>query len=165
MRVGWKQFLFPEVTKGLAIRAFLTAALAYLFFAFVCIPMRVSGRSMEPLYHGGQFLFCWAPSYWLSEPRRFDVVFVQMTGRQVVLLKRVAALAGETVGFQNGALMVDGRRVEEAHVKFKGNWNLPGRKVKPGNVYVIGDNRAVSMDVHVFGQTPTNRILGTPLSW
>lgn len=120
---------------------------------------------MEPLFHSKQFIFCWTPSYWFSDPRRFDVVFVEMTGKRVVLLKRVVALSGETVGFQNGVLMVNGHRLEEPYVNFKGDWDLDFRLVKTGNVYVVGDNRAVSMEVHVFGQTPITRILGTPISW
>jgi hypothetical protein len=35
--------------------------------------------------------------------------------------------------------------------------------VKAGNVYVIGDNRNVSIESHIFGQTGIERIVGAPL--
>lgn len=155
----------PAFTRGFLIRILLTAFFSILFFAYVCIPMRVTGQSMAPTFTDRQLVFCWAPSYWFSSPERFDSVFVTMAGKRVVLLKRVVALAGETIGFLNGELRINGLRLDEPHVAYKGIWNLSERKVKDGCVYVIGDNRSASMENHVFGQTPVKRILGRPLAW
>lgn len=80
-----------------------------------------------------------------------------------MLLKRIVALEGQTVEFRQGTLFVDGERAEEPYVHFKCDWTLEQRKVEPGNVYVVGDNRSVSMDVHVFGQVARTRIEGVPL--
>ena len=165
MKVAIKQFFMPTLTRGLIIRGLLTACLSVVVFAYVCIPMRITGQSMEPAFHDQQFVFCWAPAYWFSSPKRFDSVFVKMTGKRVVLLKRVVALAGETIGFLNGQLMINGNRLNEPHVILQGDWNLPDRRVKNDCVYVVGDNRSVSMETHVFGQTSLKRILGKPLAW
>ena len=43
------------------------------------------------------------------------------------------------------------------------DWTLAPRTVKPGHVYVVGDNRSVSMASHQFGQTPVHRIVGALL--
>jgi signal peptidase I len=67
------------------------------------------------------------------------------------------------VAFRNGDLFVDGRKVAEPWVAQKSDWNLASRTVKPGHVYVVGDNRSVPIENHQFGQTPTNRIVGVPL--
>lgn len=160
-----KQFLFPVVTKTLAIRMVVVAILAYIIFAHVCVPMRIAGESMAPTYESDQVVFCWKPSYWFSEPDRFDVVFVKMAGNRIVLLKRVVALSGERVAVQNGKLVVNGKPISEPYVAYRGEWNLPERSVRSGFVYLVGDNRSRSMASHVFGQASVDRILGRALSW
>ena len=65
--------------------------------------------------------------------------------------------------YQNGNLFVNQTKVDEPYVRRPSDWNLALRRVDPGHVYVIGDNRSVPMHVHQFGQTPLNRIIGAPL--
>mgnify|MGYP000814967015 CR=1 FL=1 len=65
---------------------------------------------------------------------------------------------------RSGTLYVNGEPVAEPYVKFnKGMWNLPPRKVSPGYVYVVGDNRGMPMEQHKFGQIRKSRIQGTLL--
>ena len=66
--------------------------------------------------------------------------------------------------FRRGILHVNGKALEEPYVKFNaGKWNLPSRKVAPGNVYVVGDNRGMPIEQHKFGQIRKSRIQGTLL--
>ena len=104
------------------------------------------------------------PAYWLSDPKIGDVVAVKYIGRRTMLLKRVVALAGDTVEFRHGTLMVNGKPLKE-NWKTLGpcNWELPPRKVDEGCVYVVGDNRSMDMNDQVFGQVPASRILGRPI--
>ena len=118
---------------------------------------------MEPAYRNGGWNFIWRLSYLFSDPERGDVVGVRFAGKKVMLLKRVVALEGEEVEFRKGRLFLNGKEIDEPYLKYRGNWELPPRGVKKGNVYVIGDNRGVPMKNHTFGQTPIKRILGTPL--
>jgi len=80
-----------------------------------------------------------------------------------MLLKRVVATEGQSVEFKEGRLFVDGKKVNEPYVSGKSDWNIPPTLVKPGNVYVVGDNRSMQAKGHAFGQTPLKRIAGTPL--
>lgn len=145
------------------MRLMVLALLAYLFFGHICIPFRIRGRSMEPTYHNAGLNFCFRLRYLLSEPKRHDVVMVRLAGKRVMLLKRVVALAGEEVEFRDGSLVVDGRHIDEPYVVFPCDWDLPPRAVKPGCVYVVGDNRSGPIDAHNLGQTPVTRIVGAPL--
>ncbi len=77
-----------------------------------------------------------------------------------MLLKRIIALPGETVAFRQGLLYVNGIQVEEPYVHYRSDWNLAPRKVAPGHVYVVGDNRGTSMTRHRFGQVVMDRIVG-----
>jgi signal peptidase I len=118
---------------------------------------------MVPTYNNGDVNFCFTLKYLFSPPKKNDIVTVRFAGTRVMLLKRVIALEGETVAFENGYLLINGTKIPEPYVAKRQKWNLPPRVVKKDHVYVIGDNRNVPMDRHHFGQTPVNRIVGVPL--
>jgi signal peptidase I len=158
-----RRFLWPRLNRRFAVRLVLVAAMAYGLFGFVCIPVVMHGASMEPTYRDGGVNFCWRLRYAWSEPRVGDVVMVRFAGMRVMLLKRVVALAGDTVEFRGGRLVVSGQERDEPYVRFRGTWDLPPRTVEPGQVYVVGDNRGMPMEEHLFGRTALYRIMGGPL--
>lgn len=80
-----------------------------------------------------------------------------------MLLKRAVALEGERVEFRNGKLFVDEREMDEPYVRYPCHWNLPPRKVEKDCLYVVGDNRNMSIENHFFGQASMKRIVGVPL--
>lgn len=158
-----RQFLFPQLDRKLLIRVAVLAIAAYVVFGFVLTPVALSGHSMEPTYRDGQWNFCFRLSYLFRKPAVGDVVCIRWVGRERMFLKRIVALEGQTVEFRQGTLLLNGTRMIEPYAPFKCDWELKSRTVEPGNVYVIGDNRGVPMDDHVFGQASVNRIEGTPL--
>lgn len=155
-----KRFFLPKITRDFILRLLLVTAAATLIFSQVLIPLRINGHSMEPTYRDGGFNFCWRFRYLLTEPAHGDVVVIRFSGHRVVLLKRVVALAGETVEFRHGILFVNGQSINEPYLQTASDWQLPPRVVEPGKVYVVGDNRSVAMDRHHFGQVDRQRILG-----
>jgi len=163
MRSQLKKFFFPSITWKYLIRLSAVAISAVILFSTVIIPFRVMGFSMEPTYLNGRFNFCFRQQYLFSEPKRHDVVVIRMAGEKVMLLKRVVAMGGEVVEFRQGMLFVDGRKIVEPYVRQPSTWNLPPRLVRLNHVYVVGDNRNVPINVHQFGQTTINRIVGAPL--
>ncbi|MEW6377070.1 MAG: signal peptidase I [Thermodesulfobacteriota bacterium] len=163
MRKRIRQFFFPPLTLKFLIRATCVSLLAYLFFGYLFIPIRIKGYSMEPTYPHGGINFCWRLRYLFSEPKRHDVVAVRFVGNKVMLLKRVVAVENEWVEFRKGRLLVDGKEIDEPYVRYPCNWNLPPRKVERDCVYVVGDNRSMPIEDHHFGQVSKNRITGVPL--
>ena len=162
-RLLLKAFFLPRMTRWYILRVALVGATAYALFAYVCIPARARGGSMEPTYRDGSFTLCWRLRYLFSSPAPGDVVMVRLSGTRTMYLKRVVALAGDTVEFRGGVLFVNGRSREEPYVKHRQPWNLAARVVDPGHVYVVGDNRGMPMQNHPFGQTEVCRIVGGPL--
>jgi len=145
------------------MRVAVVAVTALLLFKYVFIPFRIQGESMAPTYVTGSFNFCFALRYILSKPAPPDVVMVRMAGQKIMLLKRVVATEGQGVEFREGRLYIDGKKVNEPYVSGESDWNLPPATVKPGHVYVVGDNRSMPAGAHTFGQTPVIRIVGAPL--
>ena len=159
-----ESFVLPELNRAFFIRLSVLTVASLLFFGLVCRPCVIHGSSMEPTYASLGFTFCWCPAFYFSKPRRGQVVIIKYVGRKMLLLKRVVALEGDTVEFRDGVLLVNDRPFT-GNWREKGpcDWNLEKRIVEPGNVYVVGDNRSVAIDEHVFGQVSRRRVIGVPI--
>jgi signal peptidase I len=118
---------------------------------------------MEPTYRDGGINFCWKWHFLFSKPKRYEVVAIRLAGSQVMLLKRVIALEGEQVEFRQGKLFINEKEIEEPYVQYPCHWNLPPRQVAKDHVYVVGDNRNMPMENHLFGQASMKRVVGVPL--
>lgn len=141
--------------------ASVTALAAALFAgtALVAEPVRVPTASMEPTVRAGDQVLLYKPGR--ADPHRGDLV-VFHAGDGSMLLKRVAAVAGQQVGIEDGVLVVDGRPIREPYVRASevdGLYYGPVR-VPAGHVFVLGDNRADSTDSRAFGPVPVSRIAG-----
>jgi len=159
-----EKIFFPKLTWRYLLRVVIVALAAYIFFGFICLPCVIDGASMMPTYPAHGITFCWCPAYWRHAPRRGDVVVASFVGRHVLLLKRVVAVAGDIVEFRQGTLYVNNAPQDEPWLQPGAcNWELPPRLVDEGNVYLVGDNRTMSIDEHIFGQLPVSRVLGKPL--
>jgi signal peptidase I len=156
-------FFFPKITKNYVLRLAAVAIVSIVIFKYVFIPFRIQGESMAPSYVTGSFNFCFALRYLFSNPAPPDVVNVRMAGQRIMLLKRVVATEGQSVEFRDGSLYINGKKVDEPYTSGKSDWNLAPTTVKPGHVYVVGDNRSMPAEAHTFGQTPVKRIVGEPL--
>ena len=80
-----------------------------------------------------------------------------------MLLKRVIALEGETVAFQKGQAYINQQELSEPYLSEPWDWTLEPRAIKPGEIFVVGDNRNTPMKNHSFGAVTKQRIQGKPL--
>lgn len=127
----------------------LTLILALIFIFYFQQHFKavvVTGNSMLPTFKTGTKL--WAGNaYWLiGDIRRNDIVVVREESGEGYFIKRVVALAGDTV---------DWRDAPRSRKIWDGDYKVP-----PGTVYVLGDNSEISQDSRFFGPVETNRILG-----
>lgn len=144
--------------KSLAIAVVLALIIRGNVLAFYV----VDGSSMTPTLRNGQMVAVNKLAYnLLGEPDYGDVVvFYSDSGRE--LIKRVIALAGDTVSIVNGQLYVNGELVVEDYVDFKMAENYGPVEVLPGEVFVLGDNRrpAGSYDSRNFGSIQLRKVIG-----
>ena len=157
------RFIFPRLTRGFFIRIAVLAVSTWLVGMFWLRPMVVDGESMEPTYAAHGFNVCVLTAYRSRPPARGDVVVLKYGGTRYMLLKRVLAFEGETVAFSNGVCVVDGRALDEPYLVKNSGWNVPPRTVKPGHVYVMGDNLSVRFEEHVGGEISLARVAGRTL--
>lgn len=145
------------------LRAAALAASCFVVFRFILLPVRVEGESMWPAYRNHRVNFINRLSYVWHEPRRGDVVGIQLAGPHVMYLKRVVGLPGETVEFRGGSVYVDGRRLNEPYVRTRCHWNEPPELLHADEYYVVGDNRGMPSRDHTYGAAERWRILGKVL--
>jgi signal peptidase I len=140
---------------GIALIALLLAVKV-----FVAEPFRIPSESMEPtLRPGDQAL---VDKLGGRSPRFGELIAFRAPRTGEILLKRVVGVAGDTVGLEDGVLVVDGRPIHEPYADPKAIDSVyfgPVR-VRAGTVFVMGDNRANSEDSRDFGAVPTDRIIG-----
>ena len=157
--------LFQRILVGRDLRitlrrGLLVAIAAWLFFRFVCLPVRVRGSSMEPTFQNGEMhAACLLQHLWRT-PQRGDVVVISMSGTRAFYLKRILALPGERIAFSNGVLLIDGRKFEEAYIEEHGTWTMPEMTVPDGEYFVAGDNRAIPIERHTLGTVNRSMIMG-----
>lgn len=155
----------------------LAAALcALLLRTFVVEPFVVPTGSMLETIQLGDRLLGEKVTYRLRDPEPGDVVtFEDPADPGTVLIKRVVAVEGQTVEMRGGVVLVDGEPLDEPYVTsasapldawcaetLDGPVNYP-YVVPEGCVWVMGDNRANSLDSRYFGAISIDSI--TSRAW
>lgn len=160
-----KRVLVGAKPRRTLARAVALAASAYTLFGYLLIPVRGQGPSMLPTLEDGQFVFVNRLAYWGAEPRRGDVVALEVAGRRVVYIKRIVGMPGERVRIDRGDVLVNGARLEEPYVKHRRPWHVGDVRLGDGEYLVIGDNRGMAQRNHDFGKARRERVLGRVVSW
>ena len=77
------------------------------------------------------------------------------------LIKRVIGRPGDEIAVRDGQLWRNGAPVEETWRREPIDYSFGPVIVPEGNLLVLGDNRNASLDSHLWGPLPTERVIGT----
>ncbi|MFQ5813389.1 MAG: signal peptidase I [Anaerolineae bacterium] len=145
-----------------AVETFVPAVLiAVLINLFLAQATRVYGQSMEPSLHTDQRLVVEKLSYNFHEPRRGDIVILQVSqAGSGLLIKRAIGLAGEKVEIKGGKVYINEQPLEEPYLSNQSQRDMRAIVVPPEHVFVLGDNRNFSNDSRSFGPVPMDNIVG-----
>jgi signal peptidase I len=132
----------------LALGAFGAAVFRVFLFENVVI----ASASMEPTLPVGRTYWVNKAIYRWGAPQRGELIVFRGADGQKGMVKRVVAVAGDTVRFKDKELYLNGVRQLESYVRYTrageilvGD-NLDLGVVPPGHVVVLGDNRDESGD-------------------
>jgi signal peptidase I len=154
--------------------------MACLVFAAPCIyawQAHASGRllwlsanspSMEPTLETGEYFLADATYYRARKPMRGEVaVYKHPMQPELHRIKRIVAIEGDRIAIKRGHAIVNGMAVEEPYIEDSGVGgafdDLPDMRVPPGHVFVLGDNRANSVDSRdsvAHGPVPLGNLIG-----
>ena len=143
-----------------------TLVVLLLVHSFVVESVRVRSDSMEPTVPSGAVLLIDKISTRVRDAHRGEIVVTSDPGTGASIVKRVVAIAGDSVGIENGQLVVNGVKVVEPYIN---NDDMDGFYFGPdlvpaGHVFLLGDNRATSHDSRAFGPVDVGAIDGRLLA-
>lgn len=157
----------PETRQSYVLVCILLWSIwAYLISSrFVVSAVAVQGQSMAPTLHNGQTYMMNRWLYHFQSPDRGDLVVIHDPGYTDMAVKRVIAVGGERVEFKRGGVFIDGRELPEPYLS-RDTATFPNRLtglsilVPKDKFFVLGDNRANSVDSRVYGPIARDRIVG-----
>lgn len=160
----------PEFQED--VKTFFTSlTVALLIRGFLVEPRFIPSLSMYPNFDIGDQLTVDKVSKRWREYERRDVVvfnpppkFNEVVGGDRsgdALIKRIVAVAGDTVEIKNGGtLYLNGEAQDEPFTNEAARYDFGPVQVPEGCVLVLGDNRNQSLDGHVWGFLPIENIIG-----
>lgn len=152
-----------------ALREFVVLVVIAFMLAFgirtaVAEVRWVPTGSMEPTIQEGDRLFTVKALYYFQKPQRGDIVIFKVPERASLdpksppFVKRVIGLPGDTVEVSDGKVYVNGKVFNVDNAKSP-LYSLGPIEVKPGMLFVLGDNRNASYDSHEWGLLPLENVI------
>lgn len=144
------------------------AAIVALLSCFYNPFVQVEGGSMFPELWDGDVLLVNLQAYRWETPQRGDVVVFRQGG--AVLVKRMIGLPGDLVEVRRQRVIVNGVPQAEPYASAS-EWMSAGPmgRVSPDfgpiqvpaeSYFLLGDNRARSLDSRIFGPVPRSALMG-----
>ena len=159
------RLFFGRAPRATLIRVGILVAVSVVVFGWILMPVRTQGISMLPLYETDGLRFFNRLTYAWREPRRGDIVAIQVGAGEVVYVKRIVGLPGERVRIEAGNVVVNGQPVDEPYVRYRTHgWDLEEIALGPDEFFVVGDNRSMRIEQHTLGLVHRRRIVGT-MAW
>lgn len=134
---------------------------------FIAQPFVVSGESMYPTFHDGEYLIVDEISYLTGEPKRGDVVIFRYPDEPSrFFIKRIIGLPNETIIIDHGKVMILNENEKEETLildepYINEEFNTVGKyETGEDEYFVMGDNRNRSSDSRYWGVLPKKLMIG-----
>lgn len=146
---------------GWIIAIGIAVAVAFLVRAFLFEIILVDGPSMQPTLHTDERLAVEKVTRYGGLPERGDIIIVHYPdGTDRNYVKRTIGLPGETVEIKNSVVYINGEALSEDYISPEAYPDMEAVVVPEDSVFVIGDNRANSMDSRMVGPIAHDQIVG-----
>lgn len=146
--------------------ALIAAVIILPIRTFIAQPFVVSGNSMYPTFHNGEYLIVNELAKYQGDYHRGDVVILRYPNDpSKYFIKRVIGLPGETVTIQSGVVSISSDTQQtpvvltEPYVQNK-KMDSSSRTLDKDEFFVMGDNRAQSSDSRIWGPVPRRMMDG-----
>jgi signal peptidase I len=143
----------------------LSVLIALVVILFLYQPVKVEGTSMMPALVDQERIFInkFAYRFGIADVQRGDTVVFYFPGDITKsYIKRVIGIPGDTVEIRRGAIIVNGKEIDEPYVpeQYRDRLSLDRTTIPQGEYFVMGDHRSASNDSRSWGTVPRNYIYG-----
>lgn len=137
------------------VRDIAIAIILALLIAQFVTPTIVQEHSMDETLHNNDYLILWKGGFrfFNAEPQYGDIIVFRSdvenedTGKNKLLIKRVIGKENDAMAIINGVVYRNGEALEEPYTKDGyTNGDMLETVVPEGKLFVLGDNRLVSLD-------------------
>lgn len=137
-------------------------AVAIFIRTFIFEPVQCIGISMYPTLVGGEGMFTEKLTYTVSAPQRGDIIICRYPYHTEKCVKRVIAVPGDRISISDGAIYLNGERLDESAYwsGYIEDSDMPEVTVPDKCLFVVGDNRNHSGDSRHVGFIPYCQVKG-----
>lgn len=137
-------------------------AVAIFIRTFIFEPVQCIGISMYPTLVGGEGMFTEKLTYTVSAPQRDDIIICRYPYHTEKCVKRVIAVPGDRISISDGAIYLNGEKLDESAYwdGYIENSDMPEVTVPDKCLFVVGDNRNYSGDSRHVGFIPYCQVKG-----
>ena len=137
-------------------------AVAIFIRTFIFEPVQCIGISMYPTLVGGEGMFTEKLTYTVSAPQRDDIIICRDPYHTEKCVKRVIAVPGDRISISDGAIYLNGERLDESAYwdGYIEDSDMPEVTVPEKCLFVVGDNRNHSGDSRHVGFIPYCQVKG-----
>ena len=137
---------------------------ALLLIHFIVRSYYIPSGSMIPTLQVKDYILVNELQYHFCHPARGDVAVFHPPdtyhGDKEDLIKRVVGIEGDTIEIRDHKLYRNGEPVSEPFINEEMNSDFPPFRVKPGHIFMMGDNRNDSYDSRYWGDVPYKNYVG-----
>lgn len=143
----------------------ISIVLAVVLIVFIYQPVKVEGTSMMPGLTDQERIFINKYTYRLgagSIAREDLVVFHYPYDPSQSYIKRIIGLPGDYIEIKDGAVYVNGDKLDEPYVpaEYRDHMSMQKELVPVNHYFVLGDHRSSSNDSRVWGFVDRREIYG-----
>ncbi len=161
----FKRFLASAwETAEVVIIALVTV---FVIRTFIAQPFLVSGASMEPNFHNGNYLLIDELTYRFRTPERGEVIIFRYPGNESeFFIKRIIGLPGESLTIADNQITITTTSGQTLAVKepyLADTTRTFGQKtvtLRADEFFMMGDNRSNSFDSRNWGPLNKKEIIG-----
>ena len=137
-------------------------AVAICIRTFIFEPVQCIGDSMYPTLMNGEGMFTEKLTYTVSAPQRDDIIICRYPYHTEKCVKRVIAVPGDRISISDGAIYLNGERLDESAYwsGYIEDSDMPEVTVPDKCLFVVGDNRNHSGDSRHVGFIPYCQVKG-----